>query len=208
MAVVEDAPKVRESLRILLSESSGFECVTCASSAEDALKKIPRERLDVVLMDVNLPNLNGIDCVRELRARGCEVPVLMLTVCDDEEMIFPALEAGACGYLLKATPPEEILTAIEEVHAGGAPMSSVIARKVVQSFHRSPAPGPPNAQLSARELEVLNLLTQGFQNKDIGKSLGISEHTVAAHTRRIYDRLHVHSRNDAVAKIKAASARK
>ncbi|MBI3414914.1 MAG: response regulator transcription factor [Verrucomicrobia bacterium] len=202
VAIVEDAPEVRASLRILLSGSPGFACIQCHSSAEEAIKKIPCERLDVVLMDVNLPGLSGIECVARLHALGIDVPVLMLTVHDDEDVIFPALEAGACGYLLKETPPAEILLAIEQVHAGGAPMSSVIARKVVQSFRQSVVPEQAAVQLSHREIEILSLLAKGYRYKEISDVLELSERTINSHTRRIYERLHVHSRIAAVAKFK------
>ena len=202
VAIVEDAANVRESLRILLSGSPGFECVSCNESGEAAVANISRRQIDVVLMDVNLPGMNGIECVTALRVQGSEVPVLMLTVCDDENVIFPALEAGASGYLLKQTPPAEILTAIEEVHGGGTPMSSVIARKVVQAFHRPVVSEQTAVQLTNREIELLNLAAKGCQDKEIAEALGISIRTVNSFTRRIYERLHVHSRIAAVAKFK------
>ena len=201
VSIVEDADHVRESLGVLISGSPGFTCVSSSRSAEEAFEKIPREQIDVVLMDVNLPFATGIECVAWLRAKGVEVPVLMLTVCDNDEVIFQALKAGACGYLLKQTPAAEILAAIKEVHEGGAPMSSIIARKVVQSFHQLIVPEQDAVQLTKRESHVLELLGKGYHYKEIGEELGISRATVATLLRRAYEALHVRSRIEALAKL-------
>ena len=199
VSIVEDNDRVRESLASLIEGARGFRCVGAHRSAEAALKLVPEEKPNVVLMDIHLPRLCGIDCVRKLKAIEPDLLVLMLTAYEDDDLIFQALKAGANGYLVKQTPPSEILAAIEEVHEGGAPMSSNIARKVIQSFH-SAGPNEPTETLSPREREILDLLARGYTNKEIADLLSIAFQTVHTHVRNIYSKLHVRSRTEAVAK--------
>ena len=200
VSIVEDDARVRASLTKLVDGAPGFRCVSNHPSAEDALRELPRLRPDVVLMDINLPGLNGVECVRRLKPQLPGTQIIMLTVYQNTEHIFNALTAGATGYMLKQTPPPELLGAIKEVHAGGSPMSSHIARKIVQSF-QGPAPDAAPAQnLSPREAEVLDLLAKGFLYKEIADQMKVSYATVHTHIRHIYEKLHVRSRTEAVAK--------
>jgi DNA-binding NarL/FixJ family response regulator len=210
VAIVEDDEGIRESLAILINGSAGFRCVKTYAEAESALDGLPALRPDVVLMDIHLPKMSGIDCVRRLRVVLPKLPVIMLTVYDDADRLFESLVAGARGYLLKRTPPSKLLDAIDDVYRGGAPMSRQIARKVVQYFHQSgsrptaPAPVSSNratADLTDRELEILGCLTQGLRYKEIADRLAISADTVRGHLRNIYEKLHVHSRTEAVVKF-------
>ncbi len=200
VSIVEDNDRVRESLTSLIDGARGFRCVGAHRSAEAALKLIPDEKPDVVLMDIHLPRLSGIDCVRKLKALGPNLLVLMLTAYEDDDLIFQALKAGANGYLIKQTSPSEILAAVKEVHEGGAPMSSNIARKVIQSFHQTVATDSPTDSLSPREREILDLLAKGYSNKEIADTLSIAYLTVHTHVRNIYGKLQVRSRTEAVAK--------
>lgn len=199
VSIVEDQDPLRATLARVLSRADGFECVSDYPSAEAALEGLPRDRPQVVLMDINLPGINGVECVRRLKAQLPEVLVIMLTVYEDTENIFNALAAGATGYLLKRTPRAELLDAIREVVRGGSPMTAHIARKVVQSFQQAPPAQSPTANLSQREQEVLNLLSQGFLYKEIADQLGISYETVHTYIRRIYEKLQVRTRTEAVA---------
>jgi len=198
VAIVEDDLKIRESLRVLLDGSHGIRCIATYGDAESALDGLPRESPDVVLMDINLPAMSGIECVRALKQRTPGVLVIMLTVYEDAQKVFNSLKAGAVGYLLKTTPPGEILQAIGEVFAGGSPMSAQIARKVVQSFHHLAAPIDVRIKLTEREQEILDFLAQGYLYKEIADQLSISPDTVHNHLRRIYEKLHVHTRTEAV----------
>jgi len=200
VAIVEDDNKIRNSLSILLDGSHGFSCIAAYEDAESALKGLPGKNPDVVIMDINLPNMSGIECVRQIKQKVPEIVVIMLTVYDDARKIFNSLQAGAVGYLLKSTPPNEILQAITEVYAGGSPMSAQIARKVVQSFRKSNTDNNDIVKLSEREREVLDLLAKGYLYKEIAGLLFISPDTVHNHLRRIYEKLHVHSRTEAVVK--------
>jgi len=200
VSIVEDDAEVRQSLARLINSSSGYRCVSEHPSAEEALEKIPRVNPDVTLMDINLVNLNGVECVRRLKPILPATQIIMLTVYQNTEHIFNALAAGATGYMLKQTPPAELLAAIKEVHEGGSPMSSHIARKIVQSFQR-PAPAKGEADhLSPREAQVLDLLAKGFLYKEIADAMHVSYATVHTHIRHIYEKLHVRSRTEAVAK--------
>ncbi|PYM15377.1 MAG: DNA-binding response regulator [Verrucomicrobia bacterium] len=200
VSLVEDNDRVRESLASLIDGARGFRCVGAHRSAEAALKLVPEEEPDVLLMDIHLPRLSGIDCVRKLKAIEPDLLVIMLTAYADDDLIFQALKAGANGYLVKQTPPSEILAAIQEVHEGGAPMSSNIARKVIQSFYQA-QPGEASTEtLSPREREILDLLARGYMNKEIADALSIAFQTVHTHVRNIYSKLHVRSRTEAVAK--------
>ncbi len=200
VSIVEDDARVRASLAKLIDSTPGFRCVSNHSSAEDALREIPKFKPNVVLMDINLPGANGVECVRQLKPQMSATQVIMLTVYQNTEHIFNALAAGATGYMLKQTPPAELLAAIKDVNAGGSPMSGHIARKIVQSFQQT-APSSPEAQsLSPREAEVLNLLAKGFLYKEIAESMKVTYATVHTHIRHIYEKLHVRSRTEAVAK--------
>lgn len=201
VSIVEDNPQVRSSLARLIDGTPGFRCVSRHGSAEDALVEIPKIKPDVTLMDINLPGLNGVECVRRLKPQLPGTQIIMLTVYQNTEHIFNALTAGATGYMLKQTPPAELLTAIKEVFAGGSPMSSHIARKIVQSFQQpAPSSAATGASLSPREAEVLDLLAKGFLYKEIADQMKVSYATVHTHIRHIYEKLHVRSRTEAVAK--------
>lgn len=201
VSIVEDDPRVRASLAKLIDSTPGFRCVSNHSSAEDALQALPGFAPEVVLMDINLPGISGVECVRRLKPSLPKTQVIMLTVYQNTDHIFKALAAGATGYLLKQTPPSELLAAIKDVHAGGSPMSGHIARKIVQSF-QEPAPNAAHATetLSPREAEVLDLLAKGFLYKEIADQMKISYATVHTHIRHVYEKLHVRSRTEAVAK--------
>jgi DNA-binding NarL/FixJ family response regulator len=201
VSIVEDAQGVREGLVRLLNRSAGFRCVDCYPNGETALAALPAQPPDVVLMDIDLPGMSGVECVRKLKALLPSVRVVMLTVYENPELIFDALSAGAIGYLLKQRPTAELLNAIRDAHQGGAPMSSQIARKVVQSFQTGSPAGQAD-ELSAREREVLALLAKGYLIKEIADQLGISFDTVRTYIRRIYEKMHVHSRSQAVAKYR------
>lgn len=201
VAVVEDNATFRRFLVDLINGTSGCRCVAACGSAEEGLEKIPPQRPDVVLMDIHLPGDSGIVCTARLRDLSPKTQVLMLTVYKDIKMIFQALKAGACGYLLKRSGGQEILDAIAEVRAGGAPMTSEIARLVVRSF-QAPAAAPPESEpLTPREQEILALLADGLSNKEIAARLFISFFTVRAHLMHIYEKLHVRSRTEAAAKF-------
>ena len=199
VAIVEDDRGVREGMVRILGRSREFSCLGVYASAEIALKELPKIKPEVVLMDINLPGMTGIECVRRLKAQDTTIQFLMVTVYENPEQIFEALTAGAAGYLLKQTRPAEVLDAIREVKRGGAPMSSQIARKVVHYFHQN-RPTDELATLSAREKEILARLAEGFLIKEIADQLGIRFDTVRSHIRRIYEKLHVNSRAQAVAK--------
>jgi len=199
VSIVEDSRGTRQSLAELLGSSSALRCVGAHRDAEHALQKIPAEQPDVVLMDINLPGMSGVDAVKRLKPLLPETQFVMLTVYEDADHIYNALAAGATGYLLKQTPRAELLGAVEEVHRGGSPMTSNIARKVVQSFKQTAALGNQES-LSPREQEVLELLARGYLYKEIAERLNISVPTVNTYVRRMYEKLHVRSRAQAVAK--------
>lgn len=201
VSIVEDSDKFRETLARVLNRAEGFHCISNYPSAEDALKALPQDKPNVVLMDINLPGINGVECVRQLKQLIPEIQVMMLTVYEDTENIFNALAAGATGYMLKRTPRDELLEAIREVHRGGSPMTTHIARKVVQSFQRAAPAASPTEVLSPREQEVLDCLAQGFLYKEIAEKLSISYETVHTYIRRIYEKLQVRTRTEAVAKF-------
>ncbi len=201
VSLVEDDDRIRESLILLIDGAENFRVVSAYQKAEDALNDLGIKDPDVVLMDINLPKMNGIECVRKLKAILPNVQIIMLTVFEDNNKIFSALEAGASGFLLKRTPPHELLSAIREVHNGGSPMSAQIARKVVQSFHKPVNDSIQSVQLSDREIEVMDLLVEGFLYKEIAEKLFINVETVHSHLRRIYEKLQVRSRTQAVVKF-------
>jgi DNA-binding NarL/FixJ family response regulator len=200
VSIVDDEKSLCESIATFLNGSPGFRCVSIYGSAEAALKHLPDEHPDVVLMDINMAGMNGIECVSRLKALVPQVQIVMLTVYDDTDQIFKALAAGATGYLLKRNDPEELLQAIRDVLAGGSPMSNSIARKVVASFQKTGPGGEKRVPLSSREQAVLDCLAQGLAYKQIGDQLGISINTIRTHLRHIYEKMHVQSRTEAVAK--------
>jgi DNA-binding NarL/FixJ family response regulator len=202
VAIVEDNATLRKYLVEIIGGTPGHRCVCACASAEEAIVEIPLHQPNVVLMDIHLPRESGIACTVRLREKMPDLQVIMLTVYKDIKMIFQALKAGACGYVLKRSDDQEILDAIAEVRAGGAPMTSEIARMVVRSFMESPKVADVNStdQLSARELEILALVAEGFPNKEIAARLFISNATVRTHLMHIYEKLHVRCRTEAAAK--------
>jgi DNA-binding NarL/FixJ family response regulator len=205
VAIVEDDATIREELAMLIDRSDGFRCLGTFADAESALAKIPKQIPDVVLMDINLPGMSGIECVRSLKAALPSVQIIMLTVYDEAGQLFKSLMAGACGYLLKRTPPDKLLQAISEAQMGGAPMTRNIARKVVQYFHQLNAASPEAGVLSKREQETLALLAEGFRYKEIADKMGISINTVREYVHNVYQKLHVSSRMEAVLKYQGKS---
>jgi len=200
VSIVDDEKKLCKSIATFLNDSPGFRCISIYGNAEIALRQLPADRPDVVLMDINMPGMDGIECVKRLKALAPQLQILMLTVYENTEQIFNALAAGATGYLLKRLEPGELLQAIRDVHAGGSPMSNSIARKVVASFQEAHRVGEKQNLLSPREQSVLDCLAQGLAYKQIGDQLGISINTIRTHLRHIYEKLHVQSRTEAVAK--------
>ena len=201
VSIVEDNDKLRGTLARVLDRSAGFRCVSQYANAEDAVAGVPQIRPDVVLMDINLPGMNGVQCVQQLKKLMPQIQIIMLTVYEDTENIFSALQAGANGYLLKRTTTKELLEGISEVHRGGSPMTMHIARKVVQSLQQTAPTAQPTENLSEREQQVLDLLSQGLMYKEIADKLGISYETVHTYIRRIYEKLQVRTRTEAVAKF-------
>jgi len=200
IAIVEDDDWIRENLAGQIDFAPGYRCISRYRTAEEALLGVPSDWPDVVLMDINLPGVSGIECVRRLKALRPSVNILMLTVYEESDQIFDSLRAGASGYLLKRSADTELLEAIAQVHQGGSPMSSLVARKVVQFFNHIGDAAPELQRLSPREREILELLSRGAAYKEIGNRLSLSIHTVRMHIRGIYGKLQVHSRGEAVAK--------
>jgi DNA-binding NarL/FixJ family response regulator len=200
VAIVEDDDWIRDNLANQINLAPGYCCVSRYRTGEEALAALPGQHADVVLMDINLPGLSGIECVRRLKALRPSLSILMLTVYEESDRIFDSLRAGASGYLLKRSAEKELLEAIAQVHQGGSPMSSLVARKVVQFFNRLGEAAPELQRLSPREKEILELLSRGAAYKEIGDRLDLSIHTVRMHIRGIYGKLQVHSRGEAVSK--------
>jgi DNA-binding NarL/FixJ family response regulator len=199
--MIEDDVPAREIIAGWIRRADGFRLISEHGSAESALAALPHEKPDVVLADINLPGLSGIECVKRLKPVLPNTQFVMVTVYEDADHIFNALAVGASGYLLKQTARNDLLAALKEVHAGGSPMSSNIARKVVQSFRRPDSQSNASEDLSPREREVLELLARGYLYKEIADNLAISVPTVNTYIRRIYEKLHVRSRAQAVAKF-------
>ena len=197
VVLVEDKPGVRESWAKLIDSLPGFVCSQTFGSAEEALRVIPSTNPDVVLMDIFLLRMSGIECTARLKLQMPKLQILILTAVEDDELVFMALEAGADGYLLKRTKPEDLRAAMLDVLGGGAPMTSEIARRVVESFRRS-SKLKPDVRLTTREEEVLMLLSKGYSNKEIASQLAISVETVGSHLKHIYEKMHVRSRAEAV----------
>jgi DNA-binding NarL/FixJ family response regulator len=198
VSIIEDDASVRQILTGWIDAAEGFCCLNAFSSAESALASLPQEAPDILLADINLPHMNGIECVRRLKPLIPKTQFLMLTVYADTDYIFNALAAGASGYLLKETGQKELIASLKLTHEGGAAMTSQIARKLVQSFQPQPEKPVPNG-LTPREQAILKLLARGDYYKEIADSLGISVHTVCTHIRHIYEKLHVRSRTQAIA---------
>jgi len=198
VAIVEDNPEVRSNLSRYIDGAPGFTCACVCASAEEALRVIPQSPPDVVLMDIQLPGMSGITCTSSLKEVLPSVPVMMLTVYEDTDMIFNALKAGASGYLLKRTDPARVLEAVTELHHGGAPMTGQIARKVIASFHHIKPKERAEDKLTRREEQILELLAQGYVTKEIASKLNITAATTCFHLKHIYDKLHVRSRVEAV----------
>jgi DNA-binding NarL/FixJ family response regulator len=208
VAIVEDDARVRASLAEIIDNAPGYRCVCGCATAETAFDKIPAAVPDVVLMDIHLPNVSGIECAIRLKQDLPNAQILMLTVYENSELIFKALQGGASGYLLKRTPPVELLNAIAEVMRGGAPMTSEVARRVVECFRAPCQPSQPGPELSRREHEILDLLVRGYINKEIGEHLSIGVETVRTHLKHVYEKLHVRSRTAAVAKYLGAGEKR
>lgn len=200
VSIIEDDRRVRESLCVLINGAENTRCISTYNSGEEALEEIGFKKPDVVLMDINLPGMSGIECVRRLKAKMPKLQVLILTMYEDDEKVFQSLVAGASGYLVKRTSPSELLSAIQEVHSGSSPMSGKIARTVVEYFHKQQGSAAQHEALSRREEEILGLLAKGYRYKEIADTLSIGFETVRSHLKNIYDKLHVRSRTEAVVK--------
>jgi DNA-binding NarL/FixJ family response regulator len=207
VAIVEDSAGVRENWAKLIAAAPGFRCVAACESGEAALERFPAVRPEVVLMDINLPGMSGIECTARLKAKLPATQILMVTVYADNEHIFEALKAGASGYLLKCAAPEELTLAISDVMRGGAPMTGQIARRVIELFRRPATDSGPITELTQREREILELLAKGYANKEIASRLDANLETVRVHVRHIYEKLHVHSRTEAAARYLGSGER-
>ncbi|MEO0733439.1 MAG: response regulator transcription factor [Bacteroidota bacterium] len=195
VAIVEDDTEIRQTLALIIHGTPGFYCQETFASGEDLLAVASELKAQVVLMDIELPGITGIDTVRKLRKARPEVECIMLTIREDDEAVFQSLQAGASGFLVKTTPPASLLQAITELRAGGAPMSSHIARRILRSFHAT-----TESPLTERETEILRLICDGLNYRGVGERLFLSPHTVKTHLKNIYGKLHVHSRAEAVRK--------
>jgi DNA-binding NarL/FixJ family response regulator len=200
IGIIEDQPKIREGLRSLIDGTDGYRCVGSFGSMEEALAKVNYDLPDVLLVDIGLPGMSGIEGTRRLKDQHPGLAVLMLTVYDDDRRIFDAMCAGACGYLLKKTPPARLLESLKEVMGGGAPMSPEVARRVVALFREIRPPEQADYQLTPHEIRILALLVEGYNYKTAGDELGVSINTIRFHMRSIYEKLQVHSKSEAVAK--------
>jgi DNA-binding NarL/FixJ family response regulator len=201
VSIVEDLKDIREHVKHVVEEADGFICLSTYSNAEDAITEIPAMQPDIVLMDINLPGMSGIDCILKIKEKCRSTQFMMFTIYEDSEQVFDSLSAGANGYLLKKTPPGKILVALKELYEGGAPMSTQIARKVVHAFQKPASGNIDSAGLSAREKEVLQFLSKGYLYKEIGNKLNISTGTVRQHIHKIYEKLHVQNRTEALNKF-------
>jgi DNA-binding NarL/FixJ family response regulator len=197
VALVEDQTEARENWTRLINSFPDFACVCSCLSAEDALLAIPRKQPDVVLMDIFLPRMSGIECTARLKVRMPEIQIVILTAMEDQELLFMALEAGADGYLLKRTKPSDLRAALLDVLSGGVPMTSQIARRLIESFRKNPKGKDESLRLSAREEQILLLVSKGHSNKLIADKLDMSFETVCTHLKRVFKKLHVNSRTEA-----------
>src|SRR5271168_4099841 len=206
VALVEDQREVRESWTRLLNSFPDFECVCSCTSGEEALRNIPEQQPDVILMDIFLPRMSGIECTARLKAVLPQVQIIILTAMDDQELVFLALEAGADGYLLKRTKPADLRAALLDVLGGGAPMTGQIARRLIESFRRKAQNRDETMRLSVREEQILLLLSQGYSNKLIADKLDLSVDTVCSHLKHVFTKLHVSSRTEAVVRYMNSKA--
>jgi DNA-binding NarL/FixJ family response regulator len=200
VSIVEDSDTIREALHLVINGSTGFECIHVYADAETALEDLPSREVDVVLMDINLPGMDGIGCMKTLKPLMPDTHFMMCTVYENDDAIFSALESGATGYLLKRTSPAQILEAIRDLHEGGSPMSSEIARRVVEGMHKRKMSSGTLEVLTGREKVILEFLAKGFLYKEIATELFISKETVKSHIHNIYDKLHVQTRTEALNK--------
>jgi len=199
VAIVEDIDEIRDGLTQFLSMDSDFQVEQCCSNAEEAIEKLPLLQPDIVIMDISMPGMSGIECIKILKAEMPDTKFMIFTVHENDENVFEALKAGAAGYLLKKTPPPVIIESLKELHTGGSPMSANIASKLVQLFQNQNNKGKETlSQLSPREREVLQWLSHGLLYKEIGEKLGITKGTVRQHIYKIYEKLHVHNRTEAL----------
>lgn len=201
VCIVEDSPEIRERVKQTVDDSGSFLCLKAFKDGESALSELPALQPDIVLMDINLPGMSGIDCIRQVKDNCPGTQFMMFTIYEDSDQVFDALSAGASGYLLKKTPHDKILPALKELHEGGSPMSTHIARKVVSAFRRHDEREEAESVLSPREIEVLQLLSKGYLYKEIGEKLKISTGTVRQHIHNIYEKLHVQNRTEALNKF-------
>lgn len=202
VAIVEDDITLRQGFETLVGLTAGMQCLCSCDTVDEALRKIPKLQPDVVLMDLQLPDKSGVECTVRLKELLPAVHIVVVTVYEDSDRIFQALQAGACGYLLKRSAPERIIAAIREAQEGGVPMTPEIARKVIGQFRAKPAVSAQVEGLTAREKEVLELVMQGFENEEITERMGVSIATVRFHLQHIYEKLHVHSRNEMIFKFR------
>jgi DNA-binding NarL/FixJ family response regulator len=201
VAIVEDDDDIREGLAVLINGSPGYRCVGTYADAEQAIARLPAQTPDIVLMDIQLRKMSGIECTEKLKEAYPDLQIMILTVYEDDDRVFKSLAAGATGYVLKKTPPAELLEAISRLHAGGSPMSDRIARKVVQEFRQTGTSSKEMENLTDREMEVLSFVAKGYQDKAIAEKLFISSETVRSHVRNMYQKLHVRSRTQAAVKF-------
>lgn len=201
VGIVEDNKTLREGFETLLNRTPGFQCVCTCDTVADALRKIPKEQPDVILMDIQLPDSTGVECTAKIKEQMPAVHIVILTVYEDSERIFQALRAGACGYLLKRAQPEMVIAAVKEAHEGGVPMTPEIARKVIGQFRQQATTVAQTEDLTDREREVLELVMHGLSNKAIADRLGVTVAAVKWHLQHIYEKLHVHSRTEAALKF-------
>jgi DNA-binding NarL/FixJ family response regulator len=202
VGIVEDNKTVQEGFEILVNRTPGLQCVCTCTTVGEALQKIPKMQPDVVLMDIQLPDASGVECTAQIKSLLPSVQIIIVTVYEDSERIFQALQAGACGYLLKRAKPEKIIAAIQEAHEGGVPMTPEIARKVIGQFRSHAVAATEVESLSPRESEILQLVMHGFANKEIADRLGVTVAAVKWHLQHIYEKLHVHSRTEAALKFR------
>ncbi|HWN89306.1 MAG TPA: response regulator transcription factor [Chitinophagaceae bacterium] len=200
ISIVEDLDEVREALERLINQSENFSLVSGFSNAEQAEKKIPLEPPDIVIMDINLPGMSGIECISRIKEKCDGTQFMMFTIYEDDEKVFEALRAGAHGYLLKKTPKEKLLEALEELHNGGSPMSTNIARKVIEAFEKKKQPPEEINTLTNKEKQILELLAKGFLYKEIADQLHSTRNTIKQHIHHIYEKLHVQNRTEAINK--------
>jgi DNA-binding NarL/FixJ family response regulator len=200
VSIVEDMPDIRQKVKHIIDDSEEFICLSTYANAENAVDELPKLKPHIVLMDINLPGMSGIECIKKIKKKCAEMQFMMFTIYENSEQVYEALAAGASGYLLKKTPSEKILEALKELHEGGAPMSTHIARKVISFFQKENKTND-NSQLSNREKQVLALLSKGFLYKEISNQLFISTGTVRQHIHKIYEKLHVQNRMEAINKF-------